>query len=43
LEKPPAQTEFDPTFMSNEQIMDLYNEVSKEATNRWEKALRKRV
>jgi hypothetical protein len=29
--------------MLDEQIMDLYNEVSKEETNRWKKDLRERT
>jgi hypothetical protein len=38
--EPPEETIFDPTVMSDEQMMDLYNEVSKEVTNRWKRASR---
>jgi hypothetical protein len=41
--EPQAQKKFNPTVTSDEQIMDLYNEVSKEATNRWKKALSERT
>jgi hypothetical protein len=31
---------FDPTVASDEKMLDLYNEVTKEATNRWKRAMR---
>jgi hypothetical protein len=41
--KPPVETKFDPIVASDEQIMDLYNEVFKEVTNRWKKSLSERM
>jgi hypothetical protein len=41
--KPLAETKFNRLVVSDEKIMDLCNGISKEATNRWKKALRERT
>jgi hypothetical protein len=39
-EEPPIEIMFNPTVASDEKMLDLYNEVTKEVTNIWKRAMR---